>query len=755
MLVTIDQFRQRIATDISGVVAELQELTGRYGTEEAHAWESSLTKLSSAFAAPSFQPLHLYFGSRGNLALEYQLPASSSWCDVVLLGAHDSKPAAVIIELKDWVTRSDKPGRAEGLIERQGAQELHPSDQVRGYVEYCRRFHSAVADADAIIHGCVLFTRDQWAPAYSAAPNRDLAARYPLFTTAPQDRDANFPSFFRDRLSVPDPDFARAFATGKYRQNRGFVAQIAQQILRPKADVFELLDNQRKAFTVCRATIEDAFFGSASGAPPKKVVIIKGPPGSGKSVIAARLWASLVTDSRLPDGDVVFTTTSQSQNSNWADIFQRGTQIDGARGVIRKATSYTPISTQRVGQMRKKHGESLFSDATHWRKHLALLQSLGERCRDGAQDNQNLVTIVDEAHALINPENPGGGGQFGFATSLGPQAYHIIRSSLLTVFLLDPLQGFRERENTSISEIRAWSHELEAGEPEEISLEGVQFRCAGSSEYISWIESVLSGAPAETNRQLARTWKGRSETAATTISKILPFAQTASDEEYLKVAEDTPSYGQPKLQALPSVVYGFDFRIFADPEAWESALRWHCKQGNSVRLLASYSREWRTANAADPHKLPGELMDFHEPYYLGKERRFWSRIWNYVPGKGTNYTWFVTGHPGGMIASDPLCEVGCPYAVRGFDYDYVGVIWLEDLKWTASGWKVQPKFVHESGLANLASAARQESPSGPITAALRESVAQAYRILFSRALKGAYVWVPDEDTRRYLLDSLG
>src|SRR5439155_11170541 len=117
---------------------------------------------------------------------------------------------------------------------------------------------------------------------------------------------------------------------------------------------------------------------------------------------------------------------------------------------------------------------------THWRKHLALLQSLGERCRDGAQDNQNLVTIVDEAHALINPENPGGGGQFGFATSLGPQAYHIIRSSLLTVFLLDPLQGFRERENTSISEIRAWSHELGAGEPEEISLEGAQFRCAGS-----------------------------------------------------------------------------------------------------------------------------------------------------------------------------------------------------------------------------------------------------------------------------------
>ena len=470
-------------------------------------------------------------------------------------------------------------------------------------------------------------------------------------------------------------------------------------------------------------------------------------------MIAARLWASLVTDSRLPDRDVVFTTTCQSQNSNWSDIFQRGTQIDGARGVIRKATSYTPINTQRVGQLRNRHGSHLLADSTHWREHLSLLQSLGEPCRDGARDNQNLVTIVDEAHSLINPENPGGGGQFGFATSLGPQAYHIVRSSLLTVFLLDPLQGFRERENTSISEIRAWSRELGAGEPEEISLEGAQFRCAGSSEYISWLESVLSGASAESNRQLARVWR-RPVATPQTKQKIVPFTDSESAEDLLKVAEEEPVYGRPQLRVLPPITAGFDFKIFAEPETWEFALRQLCLQGNSARLLASYSREWRTANAANPHRLPGELMDFHEPYHVGKERRFWSRIWNYVPGNGTNYTWFVTGHPGGMIAKDPLCEVGCPYAVRGFDYDYVGIIWLEDLKWIDNGWKVQPKFVHESGLANLARAARQESPPGSKTAALRESVAQAYRILFSRALKGAYVWVPDNDTRKHLLDSL-
>src|SRR5712671_1608909 len=98
MLTTIEQFRNRVSHDSSGLIADLQLLTGRYGSEEASAWDRSLKQMSHVFKADSFKPLHLYFGSRGNIALEYQLPASPSWCDVVLLGAHESKASAVIIE---------------------------------------------------------------------------------------------------------------------------------------------------------------------------------------------------------------------------------------------------------------------------------------------------------------------------------------------------------------------------------------------------------------------------------------------------------------------------------------------------------------------------------------------------------------------------------------------------------------------------------------------------------------------------------
>lgn len=723
MLTTISEFRARVATDPVKLIKELQSLTGRYGEEEAKAWRSSLTKMSRIFQSDSFKPLHLYFGSKGSLALEYQLPASSSWCDVVLLGAHRSKPAAVIVELKDWQTRGDRAGSYEGLVWHQNAQVLHPSDQVRGYTEYCRRFHSAVQDHSADVHGCVLFTGDPWTDAYTSEPNAALTSEYPLFTIADDDVNDAFPAYFRARLSEADSTFANAFETGRYRQQRGFVAQIGAQILDPKQKVFELLDGQRKAFNECAAVIEKAFHRGSSKTVPKRVVIVKGPPGSGKSVIAARLWATLVTDGKLPEGDVVLTTTSASQNSNWSMLMANAAKERAASGVVRKATAFTPIDTGTLGALRKRRGKKWLGDASQWRENNQSLRANGIAFRDGAGDNANLVSIVDEAHALINPEHVEGRGQYGFVVTLGPQAYHIIRSSMLSVFLLDPLQGFRQRENTSIQDIRQWSKELGAGEPVEVSLEGMQFRCAGSSEYVNWVESLLSGAPAEDNARLAKTWRRQRAK-----SGAMRSASTAA----------------------------MQFALFEDPESWEAVLRKHARPGSSIRLLSSYSRPWKTKSASSPHDLDPSEWDFRERYKVLGKWRTWSRVWNVAP-KG-NYSWFVSAHPASHVADDPLCEVGCPYVVRGFDYDYVGILWLDDLVWRNGRWVVNPEHVHETGFSTLTNAARKEmkrAPSGPKMSELLERVGQAYRILFTRAMKGAYVWVPDRETREYITASLG
>jgi hypothetical protein len=721
-VITVREFQHRVSSDCTDLVKQLQSETGRFGSEEADAWRQSLPKLSAAFESVAFQPLHLYFGGRGNLAIEYQLPAAPSWCDVVLLGKLGSKRAAVIIELKNWQTRTDKPGSYEGLIERHGGQDLHPSDQVRGYVEYCSRFHSTVAEYKASVSGCVLFTADKWASSYGLAPNDELTREYPYFTTASRDIAERFPAFFANRLSAPDEEFAKEFARGIYKQNRGFVAQIGQQILHPEKKAFELLDNQRKAFNLCEQTVKNVFL-NGDALPSKHVVIVKGPPGSGKSAIAARLWAALVTNGELPEGNVVFTSTSLSQYSNLRHLVQETSGLRGAGGVVRKATWYSPVTTHRVGELRARHGVEFLSDPEDWRGNLQDLINRGETWRDGSRDDQNLVSIVDEAHALINPEHKSGRGQFGFAPTLGPQAYHIIRSSLLTVFFLDPVQAFRERENTTLEDLSLWSRELGAGDPVELSLDELQFRCAGSTDYIDWIESVLSGAPSATNSEIASRWYA---------TRRRPRELDAST---------------------------FDFRLYDSPKIWEKELQLKIDEACSVRLLATYSRKWKTRGAVNPHKLSAASMDFHEAYHENGIRKFWSRVWNFVP-KGDDYSWFVSANPKGKIANDPLCEVGCTYAVRGFDFDYVGVLWLDDLLWRNGRWAVNPHAVYESGITTLTNRAKRESnkPGSRSHASADEllnSVLQAYRIIFTRAIRGTYVWIPDLETRGHLEASLG
>ncbi len=282
MLLDVSTFRDRVHFDLDGLVSDLQAETRRSTPSEATAWRNSLPTFAEVLQHEDLQAFHLQVGGLSSVAVEYRLPASASWADVVLLGRDEQRPSVVIVELKDWNTKGDAPGPREGLILHANREALHPSDQVRGYVECCRRFHSAVQSDEAGVSGCVFFTFASSADAYRAEPHQDLVAEFPVFTRCKDDITCELPAHLSTKLVHPDGEFAKRFASGAYQQDRGFVRQISAAIREVETTPFVLLDEQRTGFQKCMKHVERVLKPakvSAKPRPPRKsVVIVEGPP---------------------------------------------------------------------------------------------------------------------------------------------------------------------------------------------------------------------------------------------------------------------------------------------------------------------------------------------------------------------------------------------------------------------------------------------------------------------------------------------
>lgn len=710
MLLTVAEFKQRVRTGLVDLAADLAEQTGRGGPDERDSWFNSLPTLATLFDGPELAPAHLFFSGNGQSSLEYRIPGSASYADVILLGNLDDRPSVVILELKHWVTRDDKPGPAEGLIERHDGLYSHPSDQVAGYVEFVRRSHSAV-DRTTHVTGAALFTGRDPIDVYRQPPNRTLAAAYPCFVIGTAGPDAAQAQLFLSRnIKAPNPTFAKRFQHGAFRQDARSVLTAAHTILKSTTDSLVLLDHQRFALARCQALLEQAF--ATHGTHRKLTLVVKGPPGSGKSVVALKLWAYAVKALGRVRGSKHFITTSESQADNWERT------IDSIHGsadwLARRASTFQPYPSRQYRQFLKESGIASRGRA-RWRTTLRALKDAGLEIPAERRDNSCALTVVDESHALMNPEHTEVDPFSGIDVDLGPIGYHIIRCSQVSIFFLDPQQGFRDKENTTIDDLKAWSDkkDLDSEFIEVADLSGTQFRCAGSAEYVDWLEALLDNSPRETIVAKAQRW-----------------------------------YRPPVDATAPDL----DFRIFDDPLQMEQALRGQLSERHDVRLLAPFARKWISKNLTSMRQVTDADYDFEIPVQTPDGWIPWQKLWNLKEG-AFGYTAFVQAPIGSAMHGDPLSQIGCPYVVRGFDYDYVGVLWLNDLVARNGQLVVDPTHVHETALNRTKAAARRGDAAA--LKRLDKSVKQAYRILLSRGLKGIYLWFEDPETRQHVEAALG
>lgn len=657
-----------------------------------------------------------------SMLLEYKLPSASAWCDVVLLGRNnEDRYQVLILELKNWrANTSDKPGIAEGLIEHNNEQCSHPSDQVRGYTEYCQRFHSTVQEYNADCCGAVFFTQAIDLAPYALPPNSRLVENYPNFNTNSIEDLANFVA---TKVQRSDSLFAGKFVNGIYKQDRNILRQVAEMFKSKGNDAkspFVLIGPQREGFAKVSKYLDDT-----ANTGEKQVIVVEGPPGSGKSAVAINLWAhAALKYTENNAGNCVFVTTSVAQDTNWRKIF-KDTFASQAQGLIQKSTAYhaglSPQTFRTIEPVMKSDPEAQeFFDKKGKlipEKYRQITDYLIRNNLSGDyRDNAHLLSVVDEAHALINPFSPDFIGNYqAWPKWMGAQAYHIIRKSKVSVFFTDVEQSFREYESTSVGDIEKFAKELGASF-RKVSLSDMQFRCAGSVDYVEWVERLFSDTPLR-NHSI---WKNQ-----------------------------------------------YKVNIVSYPSDVETFLRSRIDCGDrSVRLLSSYTKKWVSNGKIKAKHRDGIECDFDIPDKDGKRFR---KYWN------SEYDAFVQNSLGSTMAEDPLSEVGCPYVVRGFDYSWVGLLWLKDLLYRRElgGWCIPFKYLEETAIKTIKSGAKKEwskLPSHikekytfegdalfsasmkecPMITRLFKAQKQAYRILMTRAMKGLCIYIEDPETREYI-----
>jgi DUF2075 family protein len=416
--------------DIEDVVSRhFRSATGHgVGASEFQAWRHSLLEMAKVLGDEEIP-------ADAGVAIEYQLPQSSKRIDFIITGQDEkARSKVVIVELKQWSSsrRSDKDAviwarRGGATGEREGP---HPAYQAWSYAAYLEDFNAAVQEAELHLHPCAYLhnhPRDGQIDHPHYAPH---IARAPLFLKKERTR---LQAFIRQHLRYGDrKGVLYTIENGRIRPSK-MLSECVSGLLQGRPE-FVLIDDQK-------VTHESILTACGDASARKQVVIVQGGPGTGKSVVAINLLATLLRLGR------------------------------NARYVSKNAAPRAVYEAKLAGTFSRTRISNLFSGSGAF-----------VDCEADTYD----ALIVDEAHRLNEKS-----GLYG---NLGDnQIRELIRASRCTIFFVDDDQKVTLLD---IGDTQALRHAASQANAQitELTLSS-QFRCSGSDGYLAWLDHTLGIRP--------------------------------------------------------------------------------------------------------------------------------------------------------------------------------------------------------------------------------------------------------------------
>lgn len=405
-----------------------EKMHRKTGKSEIESWKNSLNYMGMVLMNSSLPD------STG-IAIEYNIPQTNKRIDFLLSGYdHNEKANAIIVELKQWQQVHKVPGKndvVETILGNGWREEPHPSYQAWSYAATIHDYNEDVRHKDIGLHPC----------AYLHNYNREDPD--PLFDPQYEDCLIDSPAFTRHEMEKLIQFLERFIVKG---DNGDIIYEIDHGKIRPSKSLqdtiysmvkgnreFVMIDDQKVVYENIVALSEQS---KRDGL--KRTIIVKGGPGTGKTVVAMNLLNELTGRDQF----VRYVT----KNSAPRNIYK---------------------SKLKQNKMKKSSIDTMFT---------------GSGSFVDCPSNMVDTLLTDEAHRL--------NAKSGMFKNLGEnQIKEIIHAARCSVFFIDEEQRVTLSDIGSIQEIRGWAN-LEHSQIFEFELTS-QFRCNGSDGYLAWLDDVL------------------------------------------------------------------------------------------------------------------------------------------------------------------------------------------------------------------------------------------------------------------------
>lgn len=384
--------------------------------------------------------------------IEYRIRASGGYrIDFMLSGYdHENNKNVVVIELKRWsrdnVSLIPNSNNVKALVARSvGFKEtVHPSFQSFNYCDLLRLFYKEVNDNNISLHPCsYLHNYDEKHP--------------PVLSDKRFGKILEISPMFSKKDNQKLLDFVNRYI--KKADNKEIFTILNNSEICPTNDLqnnvkkifldnnnFKLFGAQQVAYNAIMGAIKQAILTNE-----KKVFIIQGGPGTGKSIIALKLMAS-----------VIFS--------------------------MKKLAFYVTQTSAPRGTLEKEIQKSVDPNNPEGSAVSELIEYAGNWVKDKRKGNELDCVIVDESHRLKTSAQ----GAIIKNTSIVKE---IIKSSKVSVFFVDEKQVVTYTDVGTIENITNACMEVTGEMPvmkEEYNLVS-QFRCGGSNGYMAFVDHILYG----------------------------------------------------------------------------------------------------------------------------------------------------------------------------------------------------------------------------------------------------------------------